>query len=60
MIYNVVLISAIQQSESVIHIYTFFFIFFSVMVSQDTEYSSLCSTVGPCWLSLLYVIVCIC
>ena len=34
LIYNVVLISAVQQSDSVIHIYiyTFFFIFFSMMV----------------------------
>ena len=32
LIYNVVLISAVQQSDSVIHIYTFFFIFFSIMV----------------------------
>ena len=32
MIYNVVLISAVQQSDSVIHIYTFFFIFFVIMV----------------------------
>ena len=30
--YNVVLISAVQQSVSVLHIYTFFFIFFSIMV----------------------------
>ena len=27
--YNVVLITAVQQRESVIYIYTFFFIFFS-------------------------------
>ena len=33
LIYNVVLITAIQQSDSVIHIYTVFFkIFFSIMV----------------------------
>ena len=34
LIYNVVLISAIQQCDSVTHtyIYTFFFIFFSIMV----------------------------
>ena len=32
LIYNVVLISAVQQSDSVIHIYTLFFIFFSIMV----------------------------
>ena len=32
LIYNVVLISAVQQSDSVIHTYTFFFIFSSIMV----------------------------
>ena len=32
LIYNVVLISAIQQSDSVIHTYIFFFIFFSITV----------------------------
>ena len=31
MLYNVVSISAVQQSDSVIHTYTFFFIFFSIM-----------------------------
>ena len=58
LIYNVVLISAIQQSDSVIHIYiyTFFFILFSIMVYE--LYSSLCYTVGSCS-SILYIIVCI-
>ena len=32
LIYNVVLISAVQHSDSVIHIYTFFFTLFSIMV----------------------------
>ena len=32
LIYNVVPISAVQQSDSVIHLYTFFFIFFSIMI----------------------------
>ena len=31
LIYNVVLTSTIQQNDSVKHIYTFFFIFFSIM-----------------------------
>ena len=68
LIYNVVLISAIQQSDSVLYIYmcvcvcvcvythTFFFIFFSIMVYE--LYSSLCYTVGSCS-SILYIIVCI-
>ena len=42
LIYNVVLISAVQQSDSVIHIYTFFsMFFFHYGLSQDIEYSSL-------------------
>ena len=32
LIYNVALISAIQQSDSVIHLYIFFFIFFSIVI----------------------------
>ena len=27
---------------------------------QDIEYSSLCCTVGPCCVSILYIVVCIC
>ena len=60
LIYNVVLISAVQQCDSVIHIYTFLFnIPFHYGLSQEIEYSSLCYTVGPCCLSILNVIVCI-
>ena len=41
--------------------HTFFFhILFHYGLSPDTEYSSLCSTVGPCCLSTLYIIVYIC
>ena len=36
LIYNVVLISTEQQSDSVIHTHTFFFIFFSIMVYHKT------------------------
>ena len=32
LVYNVVLVSGVQRSNSVIHIYTFFFRFFSIMV----------------------------
>ena len=42
LIYNVVLISAVQQSDSVTHIYIFLFVFFSIMV-----YHRILSTV-PC------------
>ena len=37
-----------------------FHILFHYGLSQVTEYSSLCYTVGPCRLSTLYIIVCIC
>ena len=47
------LISVVRQSDSVIHI------LFQYGLSQDVEYSSLCYTVGPCCLSILYIIVCI-
>ena len=43
-----------------LYIYFFFFLFrfFSIIVLKDIDYSSLCYTVGPCWLSILYIIVC--
>ena len=49
LIYNVVLVSAVQQSDT--HIYILFYILSHRDLSQDIEYSSLCSTVGPCCLS---------
>ena len=56
--YSVVLISAVEQSNSVIHIYKFFF-FFNVFLhyglSQDVGYSFLCYTLEPCCLSILNV-----
>ena len=42
------------------YIYIFLFIFFHFDLSLDVEYSSLCFTVGPCCLSVLYVLVYIC
>ena len=52
MINNVVLVSGVQQSDSVIHIHVsiLFQILFPIL--QNIEQSSLCSTVGPCWLSI--------
>ena len=45
--YSVVLIPAVQQSDSVIHIHAlFFYILFHDGLSWDIEYSSLCCTVG--------------
>ena len=52
LIYNVVLVSGVQQSDSVIYMHTHicsFFRFFSII--QDIEYSSLHCTVGHCNLS---------
>ena len=44
-----------------IYMYIFFFqILFPYRLLQNIEYSSLCYTVGPCWLSILYIVVCIC
>ena len=52
LIYYIVLVSRVQQSDSVIHKYEHihilsknYFLFYSVL--QCIEYSSLCSTVGP-------------
>ena len=58
--YNVVLITAVQQSDPIKYIYILFHVLFHCGLSQDIEYSSLSCTVGPCWLSILYIIVCIC
>ena len=55
--YNVVLFYALQQSDSVIHIDTCFYILFHYGLSQDIECSSLCYTLGLCCLSIQYVIV---
>ena len=38
------------------YIYIFFHILFHYDLSQDIEYSSLCSTIGPCFASILYLI----
>ena len=56
LIYNVVLVSAAQQSESVIHILisTLFQILFPCRSLQSTEQSSLCYTVGSYQLSILF------
>ena len=58
LIYSVVLVSDVQQSGSVIHIY--FQILLHYRLLQDVECSSPCHTVGPCHWSALYMVVCIC
>ena len=62
LIYNVVLVTGVQKSESVIyiHISTLFQILFLHRPLQSIEQSSLCYTVGPHQLSILYIAVCIC
>ena len=56
------LVSGVQQSDLVIHIHIsiLFLILFPYRLLQSIEYSSLCYTVGPCWLSILHILVCIC
>ena len=61
LIYNFVLVSGIQQSDSVIQIciYMLLHILFIMVPLQDIEYSSLCYTIESCCLSILYIIFCI-
>ena len=53
-----------EQWFSYTYIHTYihvpFQILFPYSLLQNIEYSSLCYTVGPCWLSILYIVVCIC
>ena len=56
LIYNVVPICAVQQSDLVIHIYTFFSHY---GLPWEVGCSSQCSTVGPRCSSILNVMVCI-
>ena len=62
MINNVVLVSGVQQSDSIIHIHVsiLFQILFPFRLLHNIEWSSLCYTVGPCWLSILNIAVCRC
>ena len=38
-----------------VHIYILFHVLFHYYILQDIEYSSLCYTVGPCCLSIIYI-----
>ena len=62
MINNVVLVSGVQQSDSVMQMQVsiLFQILFPFRLLQNVEQSSLCYTVGPCWLSMLNITVCTC
>ena len=65
LICNVMLVSGGQQSNSATsiyqssHLFILFQIHFHYSLLQDIEYSSLYYTVGPCSLSVLYIVVCI-
>ena len=56
------LVSNIQLSDSVIHILIpvsiLFQILFPFRLLQTIEQSSLCYTLGPCWLSIFNIAVC--
>ena len=60
LIYNVALVSAVEPSDSVIHVFAHYFLFFSIMVYHRILTMVLCYTVGPCRLSSLNVADCIC
>ena len=46
MLYNIVLFSAVQQSESAVHLYIYHFLIFLSHLVHHIAYSSLCYTVG--------------
>ena len=51
--------SLLYSSDAVIHICTLcFYILSHHGLSQDSDYSSLCYTPGPCYSSILNVIIC--
>ena len=57
---NNVLVSGVQQSDSVIHIHVsiLFQILFPFRLLQNIKQCFLYYTVGPCWLSILNIAVC--
>ena len=59
LIYNVVLASDVQQSESVIYMSTFFNFKDSFPKRQSIEWCSLCYIAGSYQLSILYIVMCI-
>lgn len=61
LICNVILLSVGQPRDSVIYIYMsilYQILFYRLL--QNIEYSFLCSIVCPCWLSILYIVSCMC
>ena len=55
---NVVLVSGVQQNDSVIHVCILFQILFPYRLFQSIEYSSLCYSRSL--LIILYIVMCIC
>ena len=62
MIHNVVLVSGVQQRDSVIHTHVsiLFQILFLFKLLHNIEQSSLYCAVGPCWVSIVNIAVCTC
>ena len=60
LINNLVLVSSVQKSYSVIHVSIPFQILVPFRLLQNTEQSSLFYIVGPYWLSVLNTEVCTC
>ena len=54
------LVSAVQQKDSVTYVSILFQILFPFRLLQDIEQSSRCYTVGPCCLSILNIVMCTC
>ena len=59
---NIVIVSGEQQRDSAIHIHVFIRPPSPppIQTAHDIEQSSMCYTVGPCWLSILDTTVCTC
>ena len=53
------IVSSAHQSDSVIHIYVFilFQIIYPFRFLHDMDQSSLCYTVDPCWLFILFYFI---
>ena len=60
MVNSVLLVSDIQQSDSVIRVSSLFPILFPFKLLRNIERGSLCYTVDPWWLSILNIAVCTC
>ena len=62
MLNNVLLVSGVQQSDSVTHIHVFILvqILFPLRLLYNIGQRTLCYTVSLCWLSMLNTAVCMC